>query len=58
MNKLLETIFETQKFQNSNNQTVEIHSETSKKQCEFFFHNNQFPTISSNEIAKMVVVSF
>ena len=35
MNDLLEEIFKTKKFRNSRNEVVDVHSETSKAQCEF-----------------------
>ena len=35
MNPLLENIFSTKEFVNSYNQTIAVHSETSKEQCEF-----------------------
>jgi predicted O-methyltransferase YrrM len=35
MNPLLEKIFETRKFTNSRNETVDVDSETSRGQCEF-----------------------
>lgn len=53
MNKLLETIFETKKFQNSNNQIVEIHSETSKKQCEFLQQ-----LITAHKFSKSLEIGF
>lgn len=45
MNKILENIFETKKFINSKNQTIDIHSETRKEQCEYLqniIRNNNF----------------
>ena len=35
MNALLEEIFKTRKFKNSRNEVVDVHSETSKAQCEY-----------------------
>jgi predicted O-methyltransferase YrrM len=35
MNPILEKIFETKKFTNSRNETIDIHSETPRGQCEF-----------------------
>ena len=35
MNALLEAVFETKRFRRKDNRVVEIHSETSKEQCEF-----------------------
>ncbi|HML58286.1 MAG TPA: class I SAM-dependent methyltransferase [Ferruginibacter sp.] len=45
MNDILEKIFETQKFTNSKNQIINIHSETRKNQCDFLqdiIKNNKF----------------
>jgi len=35
MNKLLQSILETKTFRNSEGKVIEVHSETSKQQCEF-----------------------
>jgi len=45
MNQLLESVLETKKFRNSNDKTIEVHSETSKQQCEYIqniIYNNKF----------------
>ncbi|TAD86464.1 MAG: class I SAM-dependent methyltransferase [Bacteroidetes bacterium] len=53
MHLLLEQIFETGKFLSSKNEYIEIHSETSKKQCAFLQK-----IISSNNLTRSLEVGF
>ena len=53
MNTLLEKIFESNKFINSKNQIIQIHSETKKNQCEYLQN-----IIRTNNFKKSIEIGF
>ena len=53
MNELLENIFDTKKYTNSKNQIIDIHSETSRNQCEFIQN-----IIKTNNFKKSLEIGF
>ncbi len=53
MNDILEKIFDTKNFTNSKNELIKIHSETSKKQCEFIQN-----IIKINNFSKSIEIGF
>jgi predicted O-methyltransferase YrrM len=53
MNKLLENVFSTKLFLTGKNETIKIHSETSKEQCEFLQK-----IISKNNFSSSIEIGF